>query len=877
MLKLEKDSGKDNNSAPLNDFDGVIDGFINTFLEKITGILFRRISFDNVSLQTLKELSDKKNIVYVSFHSSNISLLILCHLLKKHGIDIPIVALEENPYLMQTLRHLWKRIIRSFKKAFLRKEYPHIFDTDYIERNMDTGKTILISLLSRKFFLRRYMEIKYDSLIYFVNLQKNIDAPVYLLPEMIFWNLNPERTKTLVASNATGDKGLIAGWLTVLKSASPAFVRILQPINLKEEIANANTDNTEQIAVGLRNKLLEMYHYEKRGVLGPVIRSKQEMMEKVLYHKDVLEMIEKQAAREKVNPKRLKKKAYNYFKEISAGYSVVIINLFKMALTFVFNKIFDGIQYDPEVLQKIREASKKGPLVLVPNHRSHMDYLLISYIFFINRLSCPYIAAGKNLSFFPVGPLFRQCGAFFIRRTFRGLKLYPTVFKQYVRTLVSDGYSIEFFMEGGRTRTGKLVLPKLGFLYYLIEAIYSGYNDDLVFVPIAINYDRILEEKTYSKELRGSRKEDESISMVLGSRKFLKRKYGRVYVTFSDTFTLKEIAKDTTDIKKLPDMVANTIIGKISEVTIVTPFALVTTAILMHASKGFAKPALKHDTELLLSYLNHINARLSDTLLNEPDVAEIIEQVTESYLSDNLLQEIKIETGDKEDVVDDLVSLKDDNRSRICFYKNSIVHYFIPVSFTSLAVLRLLESGSQGGKLKIGEADVKAEYDFIKDFFRREFLYSDDGNTGNSINDLVYQYYEGKKILSREGSGLVLDKEHKDDMRLFSSILKDHFESYLIVLKTILALRTEKIKKDDLLNVIRKNGLKMYHLGEIDLAEALSLPNYNNAISRFTDMGILKGGTRDIKNVEIKVVDPEMAGNYAARIEGYLKIMGWRF
>ncbi|MBN2041720.1 MAG: 1-acyl-sn-glycerol-3-phosphate acyltransferase [Spirochaetes bacterium] len=870
MLDFEKDTEKNGAQIPLNDFDGVIDGFINSFLEKITGILFRKIDFDSQSLQTLKEYSENKKIVYISFHSSNISLLILCHLLKKHKIEIPIVALEENPYLMQTVKHVWKRIVRYFKKIFFRKEYPHIFETDYIERKLDEGKSVLISLLSRKFFLRRYMEIQYDSLIYFVNLQKKLDEPVYLLPQMIFWNLNPERTRNLITPQATGDKGFIRGWLTVLRSASPAFVRILSPIDLRKEIENSKTDDTEQIAIRLRNKLLEMDHYEKRSVLGPVLRSKQEMMEKVLYHKDVLDMIEKQAKRENFNEKKLRKKAYNYFKEIAADYSVPVITFFKTILTFIINKIFDGIQYDPEDLNRIREASKKGPLILVPNHRSHMDYLMISYIFYMNRLSCPYIAAGKNLSFFPIGTLFRKSGAFFIRRSFRGMKLYPTVFKQYVRTLVSDGYSIEVFLEGGRTRTGKLVLPKLGFLYYLIEAIYSGYNDDLVFVPIAINYDRILEEKTYSKELRGSSKEAESVSMVISGRKLLKRKYGRVYVTFNDPFTLKEISEGTTDVKKLPDIVANTILRKISEVTVVTPFALATTAMLVSKATGISETVVKDDSVILYSYLKHNNARLSGTLADDPDMSEIIKQVISSYKDDNVLHEVRINNGEKEEVVEDLYSLKDDSRLGISFYKNSIIHYFIPASFTSAALLYLSFINSSR---VIPEEDVKKEYNFIKDLFRREFLYSDDEDSGSGINENAYQYFSSDLSLIRNDDKIQIGDNAADNIKLFASIFKDHFESYYIVLNSVLNLKTDKIKKDALINTIRKNALKMYHLEEVGLAEALSLSNYSNAIMMLSDQGILKGGMRDSNNMEIKIENLEKAKDFSEKIRKYLSIL----
>ena len=125
---------------------------------------------------------------------------------------------------------------------------------------------------------------------------------------------------------------------------------------------------------------------------------------------------------------------------------------------------------------------------------------ILSYICYKNKITLPHIAAGVNLSFFPMGTIFRHSGAFFIRRTFKGKKLYTSVFKQYLKTLVADSYLLEFFVEGGRTRTGRLVFPKMGIINYLVEAIDENYNKDLIFLPISINYDRVPEESSYIKE-----------------------------------------------------------------------------------------------------------------------------------------------------------------------------------------------------------------------------------------------------------------------------------------------------------------------------------------------------------------------------------------
>src|SRR5206468_3970005 len=181
------------------------------------------------------------------------------------------------------------------------------------------------------------------------------------------------------------------------------------------------------------------------------------------------------------------------------------------------------------------------PVVLVPCHRSHFDYLILSYIFHTNYLSPPHIAAGINLSFWPMGPLFRGAGAFFIRRTFEDNELYKMVFRKYLTFLIREGYTQEFFIEGGRTRTGKILTPKLGMLSTILNAFVQGVRRDLYFVPISIHYGRIPEEEAYKREVAAEEKQRESLWALLRARSVLKRRYGTVYVSYADPISLNAV------------------------------------------------------------------------------------------------------------------------------------------------------------------------------------------------------------------------------------------------------------------------------------------------------------------------------------------------
>ena len=167
--------------------------------------------------------------------------------------------------------------------------------------------------------------------------------------------------------------------------------------------------------------------------------------------------------------------------------------------------MFSAVEVDEAGIERLRELAKEGTLVLLPSHKSHMDYVLLAWILYRHKLPMPVIAAGDNLNFLPVGPILRRAGAFFIRRSFAGDRLYSAVVDAYVRRLIKDGSPLEFFLEGGRSRTGKLLPPKLGLLSLVVDAALGVPTRTTWFCPVSIGYERFVEEKAFVRELSGRR------------------------------------------------------------------------------------------------------------------------------------------------------------------------------------------------------------------------------------------------------------------------------------------------------------------------------------------------------------------------------------
>jgi len=246
------------------------------------------------------------------------------------------------------------------------------------------------------------------------------------------------------------------------------------------------------------------------------------------------------------------------------------IIFFKRILTPVLNRIFSGIEV--QGLDNLREELKNNPVVVLPNHRSHFDYLLLSYVFYRENLPLPFIAAGDNLNFPPVGFLLRRVGAFFIKRRSERDPLYRFVLSNYVKYLMKRGHLIEFFIEGGRSRSGLPREPKVGLLKYIVLGVHEGERRDVSLVPVSITYERIPEEQGLTSEMSGEKKRSESLASIFRASKLLKQRFGTVSVSFGEGLGAKTLSQQL-----LHDS-AIRVVRKQADLSTITPLSLLAAA-----------------------------------------------------------------------------------------------------------------------------------------------------------------------------------------------------------------------------------------------------------------------------------------------------------
>ena len=330
--------------------------------------------------------------------------------------------------------------------------------------------------------------------------------------------------------------GRIRRLFATLINGRATLVQFGQPLRLDELLANTTDAGT---ALARLSRILRVYFKRvKTAAIGPDRSHRRTLVEKVIKSEAVQLAIDAKAKRDKIDHERAEKIARQYAREIAADYSYPFVRIADILLTWFWNRIYRGVNV--KHFRAFREASPGHEIVYVPCHRSHIDYLLLSYLLHYRGFVPPHIAAGVNLNMPLIGPLLRRGGAFFLRRTFRAQPLYAAIFNQYVSLILSRGVSLEYFIEGTRSRTGRLLPPRAGMLSITVRAFLRYRNRPVLFQPVYIGYERLAEGNSYISELSGQQKKAESLSDLRNVINILRKNYGEVTVSFAEPVLLSE-------------------------------------------------------------------------------------------------------------------------------------------------------------------------------------------------------------------------------------------------------------------------------------------------------------------------------------------------
>ncbi|WP_105736112.1 glycerol-3-phosphate 1-O-acyltransferase PlsB [Cronobacter dublinensis] len=515
--------------------------------------------------------------------------------------------------------------------------------------------------------------------------RSNPDLDVQMVPVSVMFGRAPGREKgeenpPLRMLNGI-QKFFAVSWL-----GRDSFVRFSPPVSLRRMATEHGTD--KRIAQKLARVARMHFARQRLAAVGPRLPARQDLFNKLLSSKAIARAVEDEARTKKISHEKAQQNAVALMEEIAADFSYEAIRITDRVLGFTWNRLYQGINVHNA--ERVRQLAHDGhEIVYVPCHRSHMDYLLLSYVLYHQGLVPPHIAAGINLNFWPAGPIFRRLGAFFIRRTFKGNKLYSTVFREYLGELFSRGYSVEYFVEGGRSRTGRLLDPKTGTLSMTIQAMLRGGTRPITLVPIYIGYEHVMEVGTYAKELRGATKEKESLLQMLRGLSKL-RNLGQGYVNFGEplpliTFLNQHVPewRDAIDpieavrpawLTPTVNEIAAQLMVRINNAGAANAMNLCCTALLASRQRSLTREQLTEQLECYVSLLRNV-PYASDATVPDATVTQLIEHA---------LQMNKFEV--EKDTIGDIIILPREQAVLMTYYRNNIMHMLVLPSLIAAIV-----------------------------------------------------------------------------------------------------------------------------------------------------------------------------------------------
>ncbi len=576
-----------------------------------------------------------------------------------------------------------------------------------------------------------------------------------LIPVAIYWGRSPDKERSLFKlffSENWEVAGRVRKFFATILTGRDTLLRYSEALPLRSVVSEGNEPSVLYRKI---SRILRVHFRQRRAAtVGPDLSHKRTLINQVLRAPSVQRTIEAEAGGNRAARERAERKAREYALEIAADISYPTIRIVDRLLKRVWHQIYDGIELNH--IEQLHDVASSKEVVYVPCHRSHFDYLLLGYVVYQEGLHIPHVAAGINLNLPIVGRILRRGGAFFLRRTFKGNRLYAAVFDAYLHQVIRRGNSMEYFIEGGRSRTGRLLEPKGGMLVMTVHSFVKDSRRPIVFVPVYFGYERLIEGDAFISELGGAKKEKESLFGLLRSLRSLRENYGKVYVNFARPIELEPMLDELhpdwrqadRDADERPgwlgdvvDELGLRIMQEINSAAAVTPISLLAYVLLATPKQKIGADELHRQLELSLKLLRRF--RYSE-LVTIPEQSP--DQIIRHGQHLGVISRTTHATGDVWHMTEDMAV-------RMTFFRNNILHLLaVPASVACCFI--------QGRELEHAELLrlLRMIYPFMKKELCLKWKYEHiDDVTSEAIEALVEQGLltrsRNKKLLNRPPSG----------------------------------------------------------------------------------------------------------------------------
>lgn len=804
--------------------------------------IFCAIELSALHTRAIRDLPPEACVVYVNKFKSKFEILFSNACFSDKTLPVPVLAPGHQFFFLQSFTRLLGISGGFLYRVLFARSLRHILDSPFFEKRLSERKAVFISLIETN-NLYRNLRKRVDPVQCLVELQSRLDRPVFIIPQLFFYTKNPDTSGQKFKDLLLGPgqrPGTLRKIIKVLFNPEEMFVEFSEPLNLEAYLQKhaAFSSDPAYLAMLLRRDLLKQITLHRQNTTGPIVKTYDEIKQNVLMDEELQTYMKRYAARRNISSNAARKEAVNYFDEIAAKYRPQTMKLAVRFIQWMSTTLFEGISVDIKRLRNIKPMAMQGSVIYVPCHRSHIDALVMLATTYTNHLSPPHIFAGKNMAFWPMGPLLRMIGVFFVRRSFQGAVFYTRVFSAYIANLIEEGYPLNFFIEGTRSRSGKLLQPQLGMLTILIEVFQKNLERDMIFVPVYLGYDQVPEEKEYLNEILGGKKKPEDAKQLVNFGKLFKRKFGKIYVKFTDPISLKALLaqldlpeEDLTSKQKnqASRVLGQRIMSQIDQATIVTPQALVASALLnsdrpIRSVENFIK-----QIDFYLAHLHYKKAELCESLLISPKNAFL--HILSMDARGKAIDRFQASPGDWKDT--DTFKVNKNRRIMIEYYKNNCLVHFLPGALTAITILSRDAFQFQSG-------DLFPQYQFLTDLFQFEFTQNPDHPGDFHLRKTIKAFIDDA-ILSPHPTlpdTYTITSPGYRKLNDFAAFLYPFIEAYWLTFKWLSQEPKKNMDPKARLKKIINFGDHLMKKRTINQAESLSVSKIENAILYFNKSGL---------------------------------------
>ncbi|KQX97629.1 glycerol-3-phosphate O-acyltransferase [Rhodanobacter sp. Root480] len=643
--------------------------------------------------------------------------------------------------------------------------------------------------------------------------------------------------------------------LALLLNGRDTVVQFSAPVSLRKVLDESGDIAPERFARKIARVLRTHFRRIRTAVVGPDLSHRRTVVDSVLNAEPVRAAIAASAAKEKISHAKAWRKAHKMLLEIAADYSHPVVRSASFVLSSFWNKLYDGIAMHH--FDKARAVAPGHEVIYVPCHRSHADYLLLSYQLHVSGVVVPHIAAGVNLNLPVIGPILRRGGAFFMRRSFKGNALYSVVFNEYLAQLIDRGVPMEYFIEGGRSRTGRLLAPRAGMLVMTIRAFLRAPRRPVLFQPVYIGYEKLMEGNAYAGELSGKPKEKESLLGLLRGLKVLRQRYGHVALNFGEPIELNPLLDATgTDwraasgdpdarpewLNDVVDQVAERIQVNINRAADVNPINLLALVLLATPKHAMAESDLLAQLELSKALLEELpySDRVTLTPMNPAGIIAYGEQM-------GWIQRVKHPLGD-------VLTVSGEQAVLLSYFRNNVLHLTATAAWVACCFLN---------NRRMARATVVRLGTLIYPFIQSELFLPWDSDGFGAQLEATLDFFIRRGLLESRSDGRTVERgpgqeDSAFQLKVIARGLLQAFERYYITLAALAKHGPHTITGAELETTCTLTAQRLGLLNELSAPE-------------FFDKALFRGFIQKLREQRVVWTDEGGKLDYDSALEGMVR------